>query len=458
MLLTMVVFSYYIINSISGYLYRDERVNVSTTANMISSFAGEYFGEDNQTVDQSIDGLLETLKVDEQARILLINKDSAVLFDSQHNPDIIGKAQVKQSVITALGGKEGYEEYKNSEDGTLVLDASVPINHGGAIIGAVNVTYTSNKINTFVNEITRDIALLFVVIFFLVGLIIFLVVSLITRRIVDFTKKITDMSDGVLDEKLEVKGHDEIAQLGEAFNNMSEKLALLEEKRLQFVSDASHELKTPLSSIKLIADSIMQTPDIDMDYLHEFLNDMVGEVNRLNRIVNKLLYITKMDSVSNADVRNFELLNLKTMVGDIVKNLRPLAEYSNIEMVLDAPEDVFTMADKDRLWQGIYNICDNAIKYTREYGKVEITLSAAGTEAVVSVRDNGVGLTAEDREKIFDRFYRVDKARARATGGTGLGLSIALSAVQMHGGRIEVDSELNMGSEFRIILPLMDNA
>ena len=454
MLLTLFLFGYYVIHSMSGYLYRDEKVNVITMANMISSFAGQYITPDNTAVDERFAAFLQTLKLDAQERVILLNKDSVALFDSEQNQNVLGKAQVKQTVITALSGKEGYQEYQNDDEHVMVLDAAVPIMVGGQVIGAVNIVYSSNKISDFLTAVVKDVLLLVVVISFLVGLIIFVIANFMTRRVVEFTKKISEMSDGILDEKLEVKGHDEIAQLGEAFNEMREKLSEVEEKRSQFVSNASHELKTPLSSIKLMADSIIQTPDISMDQVREFLGDITSEVDRLNRIVNRLLYITRMDSVTES--REFELTNLRNLVLDIVRNLRPLAERDHITLQVDAPQDVYMMMDADRLWQGIYNLCDNAIKYTREYGQVDVILEKEAAAAIVTVRDNGVGLTPEEQERIFDRFYRVDKARARDTGGTGLGLSIVQSVVALHGGEIQVLSEPNMGSEFKIILPLAE--
>lgn len=277
-----------------------------------------------------------------------------------------------------------------------------------------------------------------------------------TSRIVRFTDKIISMSDGKLTEKLDIKWNDEISKLGAAFNELSEKISVLEKQRTEFVSNASHELKTPLSSIKLMADSIIQTPDIEMDYVREFLSDMNDEVERLNRIVNKLLYITKMDTLTENMSGALELVNLKDIVNGINKNLMPIAEMENKELVLSAEEDILLMANKDILWQAVYNIVDNALKYTMEYGRVEVELKKENKRAVITVRDNGVGIASGDLERIFDRFYRVDKARSRATGGTGLGLSIAQSAIEFHNGSISVSSELNVGSEFTVVLPLVE--
>ncbi len=276
------------------------------------------------------------------------------------------------------------------------------------------------------------------------------------RRISDYTLAIQSMADDKIGEKIEIAGDDEISKLGKAFNDVSEKYAIIEKQRTEFVSNASHELKTPLSSIKLMADSIIQTPDIEMDYVREFLTDMNEEVERLNRIVNKLLYITKLDTLTENMSGSLELINLKDVVIGINKNLIPIAEMENKELILSADEDILIMANKDILWQAVYNIVDNALKYTKEQGRVEIKVFKDKNRAVIIVKDDGVGIAAEDLHRIFDRFYRVDKARSRETGGTGLGLSIAHSAIEFHNGSIEVLSQVGEGSEFKIILPLVD--
>jgi len=299
---------------------------------------------------------------------------------------------------------------------------------------------------------------LFVAIFTVsvVGAVVFVCVNRIRRRIVLYTHTLRSISGEKTDEKLEVEGDDEIAQLGHTFNDLNDKFAIIENQRREFVSNASHELKTPLSSIKLMADSIIQTPDIEMDYVREFLTDMNEEVERLTRIVNKLLYITKLDTLTESMSGPLELINLKDVVLEVNKNLMPIAEMEEKEIVADADEDILIMANKDILWQAIYNIVDNALKYTGENGRVELSLIKEKKRAIISVKDNGVGISKEDLHRIFDRFYRVDKARSRETGGTGLGLSIAHSAIEFHNGIIEVESELGEGSEFRLILPLVD--
>lgn len=440
--------------SVYKYFLDEEKTNATKIANVVSSFAGEYINTDNTAVADEFNNYYSTFLIDEKYTVSIYNKDAILIFSSLGEGGEQGKILLKESVLTALGNAPGNEIYKDEKTGYDVIDVSVPIKHGNSVIGAVNVSIATNKMWMFFTAIRDELVVLAILSCLLIGLIIFVVANLMTRRIVRFTDKITMMSDGILDEKMDIKGNDEIARMGEAFNTMAEKLAGIEQQRIQFVSDASHELKTPLSSIKLMSDSIIQNPDIPKEQIHEFLSDINNEVDRLNRIINKLLSITKMDTDAEKKDNNFELLELRGVVSDIVKTLYPLAKNSEIALNFIADNEVYIMGDKDTLFQAIYNIADNAIKYTKRYGEVNIIVESKDGEAHIVVRDNGVGMRQEDTEHIFERFYRVDKARARETGGTGLGLAIANAAVKSHNGNIRVFSEPNMGSEFTIVLPL----
>ena len=453
MVITLVLATHYILNSMTGYMLKEEKIRVTTMANVVSGFAPEYIKEDG-SIEESFSKLVKNLISDSKMRVFILNNDAVVVFDSQDNYNVINKVQVKSSVLTAIGGKTGYGEYYNA-DNVMMLDAAAPIIINGEVVGVANIVYNAEEITLFRDATKQDIWVITVVVSVLVGIIIFLFTNIITMRIVDFTDKITSMSsDGILDEKLDVRGNDEISRLAVAFNTMSEKVVTLEHKRVEFVSNASHELKTPLSSIKLMADSILQTDDIDMEYVREFLTDMNNEVDRLNRIVNKLLYITKMDTDAEKLEAGMDMVDLAEVLYGIEKNLQPIAIRDEVTLNVSADNSIFVTANKDMLWQGIYNVVDNAIKYSNEFGVVDVKLFEENDNAVITVKDNGVGISADDKEKIFERFYRVDKARSRETGGTGLGLSIALGAVEFHGGTITVESEPNIGSEFTITLPL----
>lgn len=454
MLMTLLLFGYYILNIVSTYLYDDESLSVTTMSNVLSSYAIECIDKETGSFDKdSFTAFINTIGLDPKMRVMVLSKDATVLFDSQNNRNLIGTAQVRPSVMTALNGTDGFKRY--DEKNAVTLDASAPVlSASGHVVGVVNIVYVPETSMEFVDAIMGKMVFLIIAISLVVGIVIFVVANLVSKRIVDFTSKITSMSDdGILDEKLDISGHDEISRLGEAFNLMSEKVSTLEKQRVQFVADASHELKTPLSSIKLMADSIIENPTISVEYVREFMGDINNEIDRLNRIVNKLLYITKMDARRDDAIKNMECVSLNDITSTIEKNLSPLAKKADITLVFTTPGEITMVANKDILWQGIYNICDNAIKYTNAGGYVLVTMSQTDDYVTIEVRDTGVGIEKEDIEKIFDRFYRVDKARSRETGGTGLGLSIALAAVKYHNGTIEVESEINKGSVFKIVLP-----
>jgi len=442
------VLSCVLIGTSSTYIKNDEKEELMQFTQEIADFSESRFSGSKNLLSEELSIYFSGYKPQNEATITVYDDDMKILF-YRGNSDRFKSTTVKKAL-------KGETLCVKSKEGKSLFDSSCPIEINGEVIGAVNVFGYCNGSSVFVRRIIGKALLWSFLISIFAGIVILVFSFLISRRIKGFTQKIKDMSNDNRTEKMEIKGNDEISKLGKAFNDFSEKVNVLEKQRTEFVSNASHELKTPLSSIKLMADSIIQTPDISIDYVREFLADMNDEVERLNRIVNKLLYITKMDTLAESMSGTLELINLKDVVTGINKNLLPIAEMENKELVLEESEDILIMANKDILWQALYNITDNALKYTPKNGRVEVSLVKEGKRAIITIKDNGVGIAAEDLERIFDRFYRVDKARSRATGGTGLGLSIAQSAIEFHNGTIEVASELNKGSEFKIILPLVE--
>ena len=270
------------------------------------------------------------------------------------------------------------------------------------------------------------------------------------HTVTQFSTLIKDMPKDKL-QKCDITSKDEVGDLVIAFNDLIERVEELEEKRRSFVSDASHELKTPLSIIKLLSDSLIQTPNPNPEFIREFLSDMGAEVERLTRIVQRLLDLTKMDQTNNLQI---EMASISQICTDVYEKLTPLAQNKDISFVLSKPsDDVLIPIDCDSITEAIYNIADNSIKYTENGGSVKMEIMRDLGNIMIRISDTGIGIPKEDMQKVFDRFYRVDKARARDTGGTGLGLSIAMDAVKLHGGYIEVSSEEEKGSMFTIVLP-----
>ena len=233
---------------------------------------------------------------------------------------------------------------------------------------------------------------------------------------------------------------------------MTEKLEQIDTSRQEFVSNVSHELKTPLSSIKVLSDSILLQEDIPSEMYIEFLQDINSEIDRMTEIVNNLLALVKLD-FREAGL-NITETDLNKMLDDILKRLTPLADQKNISVSKEYLKNVVVEADEMKFSLAISNLVENAIKYTNPDGSVKVILDCDHQNAFITVIDTGIGITEEEQPKIFNRFYRVDKTRDRETGGTGLGLSITHSTVILHKGSIKISSKEGEGSTFIVRIPI----
>ncbi len=276
----------------------------------------------------------------------------------------------------------------------------------------------------------------------------------ITKPIIALTRVIQKMAKGNFSARVKVTGSGEMRRLAETFNTMSEKLETLDYSRNQFVSNASHELKTPLATMKIMLESLIYQPDMDKALRTEFLQDINKEIDRLSAIVSNLLTLVQMDSNSVRLTR--ENVSLAALVKENAHRLTTLAQQRQQTITLSLADPCDTYADRSKLMQVIYNLMENAVKYTQVGGQIRVTLRRSGHDAVLTVQDNGPGIPRDSLPHIFDRFYRADKARSRETGGTGLGLAIVHQLVLLHGGSIRVESEEGKGSSFIVELPLHD--
>ena len=319
-------------------------------------------------------------------------------------------------------------------------------------IGAVIYISHVQEIYESLHEIQIKIMTWLIVVAAAVIVMSMFVIRTITRPVNELREGISKMSSGDFSARVNVRGRNEFSELASAFNSMTMRIEQLDKSRSQFVSNASHELKTPLSTMKILIESILYQDPIDPGMTKEFLSDVNKEIDRLNRIVSDLLTLVNIDSggmkLNSAD------LDIQDLILEQVKRLAPLARENGIELDCSAREAMEITGDTVKLQQVFYNVIDNAIKYTPRGGDVHVSLSRAGKRAIIRVSDTGIGIPADDLPHIFDRFYRVDKARSRATGGTGLGLSIVKQIVQLHGGSILATSEEGNGTTFVIELPL----
>lgn len=267
------------------------------------------------------------------------------------------------------------------------------------------------------------------------------------------TKKINAVTAEHMEDEIHENGYTETEQISEAFNQLFAKFKLLEESRQEFVSNVSHELKTPLTSMKVLADSLVQQPDAPVEFYREFMEDISEEIDRENAIIADLLTMVKLDK-TQAEM-NIQTQNINELLELILKRLRPIAKQHNIEMVFESFREVTAEVDEVKLTLALTNFVENAIKYNKENGWVHVSLDADHKDFFVKITDSGCGIPEEAQEHIFERFYRVDKSHSREIGGTGLGLSIAKNVVLMHRGIIEISSVVDEGTTITVRIPLI---
>ncbi len=447
-ILTLGLIGVYVTNSMQQYILNQKKINTLSKANVIAGYISQYQDLSNEGIKY----LLEQQQLPSDCRVLMLDIEARVTYDS-NNSVMQGKYMPTAPILEAIEGNNSVEQIKDADD-ELIVSAAVPTIKDKSVTGVIYYQESAADAADFMNQIFMTMLMLTVLVSILIGVVSFVMSGVITEPIRDLTQKLSKAADEEGDYILEKTTGGEVGKLIDSFNKMTHQIRKQEEKRQEFVSNASHELKTPLSSIKLISDSLLNVPDAPKEMVDEFLTDMNVQVERLTRIVDKLLTLTRMDSAANVAKMEFAVTDLTEMCANIAKALRPLAEQKHIELEYNPELTVYSKIERDRMWEAIYNILDNSIKYTKEDGKVTMNLSKDENNVIIEITDTGIGIASDEIYKIFDRFYRVDKARARETGGTGLGLSIALTAVELHGGNIQVESEEGAGSTFRIIIPI----
>ena len=248
-----------------------------------------------------------------------------------------------------------------------------------------------------------------------------------------------------------MKGKDQLAKMADEFNQLTERIQETDAMRRQFVADASHELKTPLTSIRLLSDSILQDPEMEPELIREFVGDIGREAQRLSRITEGLLSLTRLD---RGIQEQSGVIDVSGQVRYAIHLLLPLAEANDIVLHSQLESNCLVLISGDNMAHIANNLIENAIKYNVPGGSVWIRLAIDGEDVVFTVEDTGIGIPPEEREKVFERFYRVDKARSREAGGTGLGLSIVHDTVLQAGGSIRLTEGSAGGACFQVTLPL----
>lgn len=381
-------------------------------------------------------------------RIMIIDENFRIVKDT-YDLDR-GKTMVSQEVIDSYNGKD--TSRYDSKSSYIEMTIRIQDKETKETLGVMLMSVSTDEIQANMNILEQKGTMILMIVMVLVLVLGYFLSGILVRPFQKVTRSIEDLTDGYLDEDISVPDYLETELITNAFNKMLARVRTLDESRQEFVSNVSHELKTPLASMKVLADSLNAQEDVPVELYKEFMQDITEEIDRENQIITDLLSLVKMDKKA-ADL-NITTMNINDLLELILKRLRPIAAAKKVELILDSFRPVNAEVDETKLTLAISNLVENGIKYNVEGGWVKVSLNADHKYFYVTVADSGIGIPKESLDHIFERFYRVDKSHSREIGGTGLGLAIARSAIVMHRGAIKVYSKENEGTTFSVRIPL----
>lgn len=406
------------------------------------------------------------------ARLTLVDRDGTVLADSERRPSEMENHKTPQrpEILAALNGEQGSHVRQSESIGTEYLYVAVP---AGPM--AVRLAMPLHDVRARVDAIRRRMLVATVVAFLPAFLVAALFARSVSSKLGAIIEHARNLAEGNFNARLPRPGSDELGQLGQKLNETGEKLQRMmetlqhehqelervERVRKDFVINVSHELRTPLASIQgyteTLLDGALHEPGTNV----RFLNIIRQNAERLTTLASDLLTLSRIE----LKTQKFQFASycVNDLLTDCLDSVRPLAGKKQIALHLEfAPDGTEVFCDSKAVHQALGNLLDNAIKYTPEGREIHVgagrpVADAEGREFVEFwVRDTGIGIPADELPRLFERFYRVDKARARELGGTGLGLSIVKHLARAHGGDVGVTSETGCGSRFHFTLPVQD--
>jgi len=423
-------------------IFSSKQIFVQSQASLIATHLEETF--EALTIDDDVHRVVVQLDVAGITHIVITDAEGVALYDPS---GISVRADFPSGHVTrAIEGFDVF--YAQFSEGSFASSAFTPVVSRGATIGAVfvhDVDMEQGALLIDMQTTLRNIS--FIVAIFSVIVVVLLLLS-VMRRVTSIIKAIKSVREGQYGYHIKMSGSDELALLGDEFNSLTNRLRDTDEVRRRFVADASHELRTPLASIRLLSDSILQNTGIERETVQEFISDIGHEAERLARTTEKLMSLTRLDSDvmyenSRVDMRDAVVATLRM--------LKPLAESRGLTLYSELGDGCYILATDDAVHQVVFNLVENAIKYNKPDGSVTVRLRVEeGTVVVLTVDDRGVGVPDADLPYIFDRFYRVDKARSREAGGSGLGLSIVWDTVRELHGKITVKRRAGGGMRFQV--------
>jgi signal transduction histidine kinase len=429
------------------------KVNLMTQGSILSNqLAEDYDNLARESVYKYVTKYIKNTSINIDSRILVLSDEKEVLIDSHDslNGFFINEIEI---VNEAMNGVSGAQLYNITSIGQT-LYVSVPItNDESEVRGTILISAEAEEIFDRISKTMQKVIMISFLGLSITGIVSFVIADVLSRPIERMTEAVRSMTMGDFSKKIKVEGSDEVSNLSNAFNLMSTRLYQVDDQRAKFVANVSHELRTPLTSIKIISEALLnEKGELPKAIVVDFLRDIDSEVDRLNNVIDSLLYLVDMEK-KELELQ-MKLTYVNYLIRNIVKRMNPIAEKKNIRIHLLERDRIQIALDQDKIKQAMINIIGNAIKFTPENGDIYVRIYSSPKETItIEVEDTGIGIPDEDIKYVFDRFYRVDGARARNSGGTGLGLSIAQQVIHLHQGQINVRSQADVGTVFSITIP-----
>lgn len=403
-----------------------------------------------------IDAELELLSNLYEGRVMIINSNFKVVKDTYGISE--GKTMISEEVIRCFQGENisHYDqEHGYIEMTTPIVDKRTagPAGESSVIRGVMLTSISTDSIATTMEILNRKAFILEALMIMAIFALAIILSIVLTRPFNRVTEALNEVQAGYSDESISVPDYVETVHIVDAFNQLIGRMKMLDDSRQEFVANVSHELKTPMASMKVLADSLMSQSDVPAELYREFMEDIVSEIDRENQIITDLLALVKMDK--KVQELNIVSLNINDLAEIILKRLRPIARKKDVEVVFESIRPVVAEVDEVKLTLIMNNLVENAIKYNKDHGWVKVVLDADHQFFTFQVSDSGIGIPEDSLAHIYERFYRVDKSHSREIGGTGLGLAITKSAVLAHRGSITVTSTEGEGTSFLVKIPLI---
>lgn len=397
---------------------------------------------------EGVSSVMELVDVNSFDRVIVTDERAMALYDTADTDSSLGRYALFSEIVGALRGQLQF--FCNYDGASFRSRAASPVVSAGEIIGCVYLYEYDGIQAAYIRDIQARLRSISIIAAVLALLAVFVFTRALTGRITELVKAMRIVREGDYDYRISPRGSDEVTEMAYEFNDMTQRLQSTEELRRRFVSDASHELRTPLASIRLLSDSIVQSGNMDERTMREFVADIGTEAERLQRMTEKLMRLTRMDSGVQTEKTR---VDIKRVAEKTVHMLTPLAQARNIKIFSELDEGCFVTASQDDIHQIIFNLAENALKYNSFGGNVFLRLHRAGDSVTLTVEDTGVGIPDADLPHIFSRFYRVDRARSSDVGGSGLGLAIVRGAVEQNGGTISAQRRETVGTRFVVSFP-----